>query len=445
MHLNERGFTTTYALILMTVLLVLGAGLLPSANSMLKMTMEDRNSEIAQAAAESGMKRVISELYNSENNSNLPNWKNECVMRGNNNVTASIDNIYDNGTLYQITVSGTYKNVTKKVYTEIEHSHKSNSKLVDFTDYKILAFSPNKINSGAFTDGGKIFSNLNNGVNLNFLNLNLDDLSIKNFIEKILNLPSDTYITKNGIYDTTLPFPLSFLTSPHYCYTPEKLGMPTPVVMNKIEKVDPEFYNNYRNLTSEYMSDERYGYSYKNGKNVFTPKVNIGLRSGVWELDGDLILKGRDNMPLSPIPFEIRILTLIEPGQCILHIKGDLEVTNAARIGFFLDNDFAISNDQLKYMLIIVDGNVNIRTQAGVNFATIICYGKIDVGNMVNIFGSIQGKEGINISQNFLDVTPVNLFYKETGVKPFRDILQKINTKDTHVTTFKIRKWKNIK
>lgn len=425
MFSTQRGFTSVYALIIMAILLIFIAGLLPSANAMLKMTIIEQDAEIAQAAAESGAKVLISELYNAEKNSTLPNWVGEAnakAIKANNNSTLYYleQTIKDTGSLYQCTIVGKSNKTTRKVYLEIEHARKTNSDVVDLTDSRILAFSPNEIKSGAVTKDGNLFSYSNTGIRINLVNVDLNT----------------DYITPNGKYQYGRLIPIT-----GYGSTPLNYDITTKVVMNKLEKVDPNFFKGYKNLTPEFKKNSQYGYSSDKttGKDIFTPKTNILLYTdpGVYELDGTLVLTGNI--------LDVRYLKVVDPGGVILHIKGDLWVYDYARIGFFLQN--ATKSESQKAILLIVDGDVHLEYQSGVNFATIISYGKIEISNNVNVFGSMQAVNGIEVSQDFGDVTPVNLFYKGSGVRPFRDILQQINTPDfsKDTITFKVTKMKNIK
>ena len=61
-------------------------------------------------------------------------------------------------------------------------------------------------------------------------------------------------------------------------------------------------------------------------------------------------------------------------------MKGDLNLVSMSRIGNILDST--------KHFLIIVDGDVNIAANAGINNAVIVSYGKTLVAGMANIKGS---------------------------------------------------------
>lgn len=145
-------------------------------------------------------------------------------------------------------------------------------------------------------------------------------------------------------------------------------------------------------------------------------------------LNGNLTLENR-SLDL------VRSLALSRLGCLTLHIKGILEVCKSARLVFFLENTLPNALDDfldreyqnMKYMFLIVDGDVTIKEESGANNVVILSKEKITIENNVNFSGSMQAKKGIFISPSGFGM-PVNLRYKEECVKPNRDLIAYINS-----------------
>ena len=128
----------------------------------------------------------------------------------------------------------------------------------------------------------------------------------------------------------------------------------------------------------------------------------------------------------------INALNLNRNGSAFIHVKGDLNLGVWSRIGHI--------SEEYKNFLIIVDGDVNISTNAGINNAVIISYGSVNIGNMSNITGSIQALNGIYASQGLLDITPVTLLYNEKAVAPFLQYASFVNYGSYKV--YKVSNWR---
>lgn len=438
MQLNERGFTTTYALILMTVLIILGAGLLPAANNMLKMTIIDRNAEIAQAAAESGAKRAISELYTSINaETACKEWlkKSQPLFISQTDTPAPTyyveKEIKNNQVVF--TSTGQYNTTRKKIRVTVSYSdHKNytfiyNQRLFAYAINQIQLDETPRVSYGSNFLSKKSISHHYGAEMLGF-----------SFGKKILlYAPSKEDIKIDwfslgftGIIDNSGEFQ-------HLAYTNDILPKDSGVFFAE------HLFQNMDNL-SEHTNLLKIG-------NTYFSSLYQGIDPGRYQVIGNLSITAG-------------ALTLNQPGNATIYIHGDLNITGG-RIGFCADKlsaDFGGNiTPQYKNFLIIVDGNVNVDTVAGINFATVICHKNIKISNNVNIIGCLIAGHTSQRNDGTIDivkdsssvpygnitvdgVTYVNLFYEPTSVLPFLDTISEIVTPPNKQVQFKVEKWENI-
>ena len=143
------------------------------------------------------------------------------------------------------------------------------------------------------------------------------------------------------------------------------------------------------------------------------------LDPGKYEVNGNFTIIGGNAIDLS------------RPGNAIIHVKGNLTIGLWSRIGGFLNNLFI---DDGKNFLIIVDGDVNILGNSGLNNTTLISYGSVTIAGTTNLKGTIQARNGIVSSF----ATMLN--YSSKAIAPFQQYASQINygTNDT----FKVSNWR---
>ena len=149
-------------------------------------------------------------------------------------------------------------------------------------------------------------------------------------------------------------------------------------------------------------------------------------------IDGNLIIDG-------DISHEFLYLTLklSRPGQLEIFVDGDLTIQNSACIGDYIEQN------PNKQILLIVQGNVLVNNNAGLDYVTLISFGNITFKSSdVNFLGAMQAKGNIIAEPVFLKVGSI-LKYKRSAIKPFRDIVTIINSPPGKATPaeFKILKW----
>ncbi len=143
------------------------------------------------------------------------------------------------------------------------------------------------------------------------------------------------------------------------------------------------------------------------------------LEPGKYEVDGNFTIIGGNAIDLS------------RQGNAIIHVKGDLTIGLLSRIGGFLDNLFI---DDGKNFLIIVDGDVNIIGNSGLNNTTLICYGSVKIEGTTNLKGTIQARNGIVSS------FATKLNYSSKAIAPFQQYASQINYGTDE--TFKVSNWR---
>ena len=134
--------------------------------------------------------------------------------------------------------------------------------------------------------------------------------------------------------------------------------------------------------------------------------------------------------------------------NAVFFIDGDLIVTNSARIGYHDSGDQRI--------LLLVNGNVEISQNAGINHAMIICTGKFKMYNTSNFCGAIQAAgnidtqdtadntTGISIDQESGFLNPeglsyCNLVYDRNVVRDYRDTVSY-----THLDVYKRQEQRSL-
>ena len=426
--LNNKGFSTAIALILTALILIVMAGLLPAASSMLKMTKIDQDGEIAQAAAEAGAKRVLSELYEDiDDDLTIHDYSEPQRISSNThspiyNATYTTIHHSSGANQYTITSTGIYNATQRVVNVDFQAQTKEttyswNSFMYD--EY-FFAFAEGKIDLFTGLWGGNIYSN----TSVDLLNC----------------IAWDGYIyacPKNNVKTTGWPLywismdPLThgFFTSNDYVNADAK-----------IYNLPDKFIENCRDLTPEwkkYPKDNNVKVvesSTPDTNDTFYLLWNKTLQQGErYYLKGNLVLDRYESK--EPIYLTMKVN---HPGTVVFFVDGNLTIQNWACIG-----DYVEQNPN-KQILLIVRKDIIVNNNAGLNYVTLISLeGSITFkSNDVNFFGAMQAKKEIIAEPVLLKAGSI-LKYKRSAIKPFRDIVTTINSPPDKSTpsTFKILKW----
>ena len=279
---------------------------------------------------------------------------------------------------YTITAVGKYGEKSKTVKVDVEIEKRPDT-------FRFVAFSPEKINISLSTVSGDIMS--------------------KEGITFIENLSADGLYTpdKDNINNVTV---VSVLP-PLWVYIGEKKDSNDIFGSNlnsypKILKLDSIFFDK-----AEKMNATKFLSLYQN------------LEPGKYEVDGNFTIIGGNAIDLS------------RQGNAIIHVKGDLTIGLWSRIGGFINNLFI---DDGKNFLIIVDGDVNIIGNSGLNNTTLICYGSVKIEGTTNLKGTIQARNGIVSS------FATKLNYSSKAIAPFQQYASQINYGTDE--TFKVSNWR---
>lgn len=391
--INNKGIATVLAISIMIFIASIAVAVIPNINNLLKQNSLSADMLKAQIAAETGAKRAIAELYQGKDGDVSYSWiwlKNDCNLQGNNNSNGSYNVTITGATnltgtvkptsgKYTITSTGKYGTKTKTIKCDVEIVTGENT-------FRFLAFSPKEIAIGAIALGDILSKD---SISINFLSIS----------GSLLNGKSDLYTP--GKKNISLSLAASLFSynkkDANDIFGNNLNNYPT------IKKFDNTFYDNFTQMPATQIAT---GYR--------------DIEPGKYQVNGDL------NILL------LNALNLNRNGSAFIHVKGDLNLGVWSRIGHI--------SEEYKNFLIIVDGDVNISTNAGINNAVIISYGSVNIGNMSNITGSIQALNGIYASQGLLDITPVTLLYNEKAVAPFLQYASFVNYGSYKV--YKVSNWR---
>ena len=387
--INNKGIATVLAISIMIFIASIAVAVIPNINNLLKQNSLSADMLKAQMAAETGAKRAIAELYQGKDGENY-NWTWLGIdkhLTGNNgslyNVSISGTSNLQGNTIptsgkYTITAVGKYGEKSKTVKVDVEIEKRPDT-------FRFVAFSPEKINISLSTVSGDIMS--------------------KEGITFIENLSADGLYTpdKDNINNVTV---VSVLP-PLWVYIGEKKDSNDIFGSNlnsypKILKLDSIFFDK-----AEKMNATKFLSLYQN------------LEPGKYEVDGNFTIIGGNAIDLS------------RQGNAIIHVKGDLTIGLWSRIGGFINNLFI---DDGKNFLIIVDGDVTILGNSGLNNTTLISYGSVTIAGTTNLKGTIQARNGIVSSF----ITKLN--YSSKAIAPFQQYASQINYGTDE--TFKVSNWR---
>ena len=395
---NNEGIATVMAIGIMVFIVSIAIAVIPNINNMLRQSIISADMLRAQSAAETGAKRAIAELYqgkgqqisydwtwlnkdNSPQKNNNQNGNYHVVISGSTNL---IGTTKPSAGTYNVTSTGTFANRTSTVRCTVNIGNRKNT-------FQFLAYSPNEIKVGAISVG---------------------DICSRDSIS--INLLSVTGALFNGKSNL---------------YTPGGKNISISLIAQifSYSKKDANtlFGNNLGNYPTVRRFSDSFFEKYETMPGLQVATLYHYIDPGKYVVNGDLDI------------LFLNALNLSREGCATIHVRGDLNLGILSRIGNIVDGVFTSEN---KNFLIIVDGDVNISSKAGINNAVIISYGKVNIGNMVNISGSIQAVDGIYASQELFDITPVTLLYNEKAVAPFLQYASVVNYGTDE--TFKVSNWR---
>lgn len=463
--INNKGFSTAIALIITAIILTVLAGLLPAASSMLKMTKINQYGEIAQAAAEAGAKKAISYIYElNQADETIPNTYtasgniiNYNAQNTNEHGSYSVT-YHTDGNIIRITSVGTCtsanNNITRRTVSVDLHFNNGSSSIYNtgFYDYYIVAFSPKKIyahnvavhrSSSYYSPGFHSKTAINGRLQNSIAILDQWSDSVFGLGDTVCGYVPNKSNLETNKYALIFPW-IDFIAT----------ESPTYPLIHKDRNV--KIYTRPFWELKKYCADyteilkkdtDSYSFEYKNGKCILKQKArNRTFFPGWYYIDASLVIDGGGNL-LNPKKFA----GLYRKTNAVFFIDGDLIVTNSARIGYHDSGDQRI--------LLLVNGNVEISQNAGINHAMIICTGKFKMYNTSNFCGAIQAAgnidtqdtadntTGISIDQESGFLNPeglsyCNLVYDRNVVRDYRDIIAAINSPDYNkASTFYISNW----
>lgn len=387
--INNKGIATVLAISIMIFIASIAVAVIPNINNLLKQNSLSADMLKAQMAAETGAKRAIAELYQGKDGENY-NWTWLGIdkhLTGNNgslyNVSISGTSNLQGNTIptsgtYTVTAVGKYGEKSKTVKVDVEIEKRPDT-------FRFVAFSPKNINITLSKVSGDIMS--------------------VNEITFLENLSGDGLYTPNK--DNITNVTVLSIIPPIWLYIGEKKDSNTIFGSNssnypKILNLDSRFFDN-----AEKMNATKFLSFYQS------------LDPGKYEVDGNFTIIGGNAIDLS------------RKGNAIIHVKGNLTIGLLSRIGGFLDNLFI---DDGKNFLIIVDGDVNIIGNSGLNNTTLICYGSVKIEGTTNLKGTIQARNGIVSS------FATKLNYSSKAIAPFQQYASQINYGTDE--TFKVSNWR---
>ena len=380
--INNKGIATVLAISIMIFIASIAVAVIPNINNLLKQNSLSADMLKAQMAAETGAKRAIAELYQGKDGDVSYSWiwlKNDRNLQGNNNSNGSYNVTITGATNLTGTVkptSGKYTITSTGTYgaktKTIKCDVEINNKFGKDTSSLFGLFSTGDIN---ITGGGIVATDImsTKAIDISWCTANkLYTPGAKNISDGLLlsHAIGSSKVDANEIFDDGI-YP-------------------------GIKKLPDSYFKNYQKLQAN------------NFLNLYQY-----LEPGRYEVDGDLNF------------IAYNALNLNRSGTAIIHVKGDLNLVSMSRIGNILDST--------KHFLIIVDGDVNIAANAGINNAVIVSYGKTLVAGMANIKGSLQSAQGID------GIFGTSYFYSGATVATFRDVFSKINYGED---TFEVSNWR---
>ena len=372
---DKKGIATVIAVGVMIFIASIAIAVIPNLNNLLKQNSLNADVVKAKNAADAGIKRAITELYQGKGTLNYDwSWLGSDNYLYSNNKAFSykvaisgpvklINAVNPAGGKYTVTSIGKYNNKTKTISCDVEIANNFGRDSSMFG-----MFSQGDINiTGGAVIATDIMSNASIDVSWS-TGQGLYTPGAKN-ISNIFTLGSHKEDAKDIFTDGNYP---------------------------SIKKLPDSYFQNYEKLQAE---------------NFFS--LYQYVEPGNYEVNGDLNFVAYN------------ALNLNRSGNAIIHVKGDLNVVGMSRIGNIFDST--------KNFLIIVDGDVNIAANAGINNAIIVSYGKTLVAGMADIKGSLQSAGGID------GILGTSYFYSGSTVAAYRDVFSGINYGSQG---FKVSNWR---
>ena len=467
--LNNKGFSTAIALILTALILTVMAGLLPAASNMLKLTKIDQYGEIAQTAAEAGAKKAISKVYNQNQSdqiiaSTYTSSGNIITYNTQDTVTRAsyLVSYHTDGNTIKITSTGTCtpsnnpKHPTQRtVSVDLHFNGNNNIYNTGFYDYHMVAFSPKKIyahdvaihrSSSSYSPGFHskiaIDGNLQNSIALDPWSDSFFGFgdTICGYLPNKNNLNTNHY----GIFPFKFPW-IDFISTEDTTYPLIQKNRNVKIYQDSLFELK-KYCTDYTEILKE--DTKSYSYEYKNKKCIIKQKMrDVTFFPGWYYINASLVIDGGGNL-LNPKKFA----GLYKKTTAVFFIDGNLTVTNSARIGYH-------DSDEQR-LLLIVNGDVEISQNSGINHALVICTGKFKMYNTSNLCGAVQAAGGINdqdvddgtigidIQQKADFFNPIeglsycNIVYDRNVVRDYRDIVAAINSPNyDKASTFYISNW----
>lgn len=382
---NSRGGATLVAILVMLTVGIIVAGVLPAASGMLRTAKNSSELQEAQLAAEAGAKRMIEALYNNRTDWEWLARKQEVVVGGRANYMVIVDPPLSageqpqKGIHYRLTSTGTANGVQKTLQLDVTTPLASIDEAVDQTSFRFASFSGGSTSiqwatlHGSWRDrygqwhpGGA----MTNGALQVHETVNLDGSSL--YATDTRNINDGTIFNEFDGWIHQSP----------------------PYELRKIEQIDGRDWQTV------------------GGKGNYRWDLLETFVPGAYEVDGNLTVS------------RLTKLCLNQPGDAVLHVKGNLTVDDAAEIGTLLLPD--------RNILLLVDGNVSVHDGAALNHVAVVAQGNIEMRKAA-IWGTMQARGATTVNGAILH-------YDRDVARAFVKQAEQINHKDG--LTFRVGKWK---